>query len=161
MGKLEIVYVHIGGTYSYHCAGSMAAIINEQQHTHTIGVCVCVRRGIILKNPANGKTMICEVKPLQGKSDQAKQRHIQNMTVSKLMINKNTHTCVLEVTGIMLMLMAECCHDHHECTVKGQDSRPAVQLLYTSLYTSLYSAMASILCLHVRHHIKVATELHS
>jgi hypothetical protein len=37
-----------------------------------------VCRGIILKNPANGETMICEVKPSQGKSDKAKQRRTKH-----------------------------------------------------------------------------------
>jgi hypothetical protein len=62
------------------------------------------------------------------------------------------------------MLMAESCHDHHECMVKGQDSRPAVQLLCHLLHVLIHLAVQrhSInLCLHVRQHIKVATELDS
>jgi hypothetical protein len=52
-----------------------------------------------LRSPANSETTICEVKPLQGKLGQAKQRHIQNMTVWKLMINKHKHTHIHMYVG--------------------------------------------------------------
>lgn len=136
---------------------------NNWTTAHPHHVCVCVCRGIILKNPANGETMICEVKPLQEKSDQAKQRHIQNMTVWKIMINKNTHMCVLEVLWIMLMFMAESVTMIMSAWWRAKKADllcSCSAFFYMSLHTSLNSAMTtSILCLHVTHHIKVATEL--
>jgi len=41
----------------------------------------------------------------------------------------------------MLMLMAESCHDDCECMVKGQDTRPAVQLLCRLLHVLLHLAV--------------------
>jgi len=114
--------------------------------------------------------MTYEVKPLQAKIGSGKTKTHMKHDGMELMINKNTHTYVLEVTGIMMMLMAVSCYDDHESMVEDQDTRlraerPAVQLLCLLLhilYTSLYCTMTtSILCLHVRHHIKAATELDS
>lgn len=66
----------------------------------------------------------------------------------ELMINKNTHThtYVLEVTGIMMMLMAKSCHNDHESMVEGQDTglraeRPAVQLLCLLLHILIHIAV--------------------
>ena len=59
----------------------------------------------------------------------------------ELMISKNTHTYVLEVTGIMMMLMAESCHDDHESMVQGQDTTPAVQLLCLVLHILIHLAV--------------------
>jgi hypothetical protein len=115
---------------------------------------------MFFRNPAHCETMMREVKTLQGKWGN-ENRHTQNMTVWKVMINehKNMHAGVywnyLNAPGCKL------------CMVKGRDKNVVQKDLMCScsaifcllFYTSLYSTMtSSILCLHFRHHIEAATE---
>jgi hypothetical protein len=41
----------------------------------------------------------------------------------------------------MLVLLAESCHNDHECMVKGQDTRPTVQLLCLFLHVLIHLAV--------------------
>jgi hypothetical protein len=123
--------------------------------------------GIILKNPANGETMICEVKPLKVKSGQAKKRLTQTMTVWKLMINKHTNVCwwlqeLCQCSWLQVVTMTVSAWWRGKTKDLKQNYLlcSCSDFFYMSLYTSLYRAMkTSLLCLRVRHHIKVATEL--